>query len=940
MTEPIVHSVEPGSKIGRFVVGRELGSGGMGTVFEARDPELSRVVAVKLLSDRRADPVRLLREAQALARVSHPNVVAVYELGSFGDQVFVAMELVDGVTIDQHLDERPRSWREVLALYLQAGRGLAAVHAEGLVHRDIKPSNLLVDRAGRVRVGDFGLARDDQLEARATRPRAGEQDARSTAITVDAIGPAEPGVRESDARGLLGAVLTASGAVLGTPRYMAPEQHLGERVTHRADQFGFCVALWEGLYGEHPFHDGDRRALAVAVLEGRLRPPKGRGVPSWIERVLARGLAPSPDARWPSMGALVDVLERTPRRRRAIALAIAAIAVAGAAVTGVALFAGGGKEIACDHAGEPVTVAWSPERRAAVRTAFGALGAAWGDTAGRAELALDRWAGRWSDARVDTCRATHDRGEQSPALLDKRVACLDGQLAAFSALVAALARIDEAAARHASSAIDRLPAPETCNAARLAGAVAPSSDPRVTGVELAIAEAQAALELRGSELKAKAERAVVAARALGAPDLRARASFIHAQAIIGTDPKAGRAAFDEALADAATAHDPAIEAAIVMRQLVIAAEDGTVDRIDALIPAARAAVTRAGEPRPLQLELAMAELAANAQLARIAPARAACDRAVELADSKEVATEVASYCRCVFALVQRHDAVTACADSLAATRTRHGAGHPRVAMAAHRHITALVRANQLAEADAAGRAQQVLLERLFGATSRDVADGLQLISVIEDRQGKVAESRATLERALAIVEQLGGQDDPARAGLLTELSDRAAQQGDRAAAMRYADAGLAASERRLGADHPDMATVLMFHAKAIGTDPAQLARALASWDRAMTIALRAQGPQSREFAAIASSYSYFLAVRDRYAPALVLAERALPVFDELHDELAAARMQGLIGEIHLELGHRGKARTALEAARARFVKLGEPVKDELAAIEATQRRAR
>ncbi|MBL8623434.1 MAG: serine/threonine protein kinase, partial [Myxococcales bacterium] len=301
--------IAAGARIGRFVVERALGAGGMGEVYLARDPELSRAVAIKVLHDR-GDGLRLLREAQALARLAHPNVVAIYELGTHADRGFVAMEYVDGVTLDRHLAARARSWREVLALYVQAGRGLAAVHAGGLVHRDVKPSNLLVDGAGRVRVSDFGLARHDAGEAAAV-DAVDAPPSLATATTIsggsdrDALDAGSTGPAASGPEGVFAAPLTATGAVLGTPRYMAPEQRAGHRVTHHADQFSFCVALWEGLYGEHPFDGATRRP-----------PPRGTRVPAWVARAVGRGLAPAASARWPTLDALVDVLERTPRRRR------------------------------------------------------------------------------------------------------------------------------------------------------------------------------------------------------------------------------------------------------------------------------------------------------------------------------------------------------------------------------------------------------------------------------------------------------------------------------------------------------------------------------------------------------------------------------------------------------------------------------------------------
>ncbi len=243
--------LSPGAALGRYRIERLLGQGGMGVVYAAFDPELGRRVAVKVIRPELASygaliAARLAREARAMAQVAHPNVIAVYDVGSDDGQVFVAMELVDGRTLRDWLRERERSWREVLEVFRAAGEGLAAAHDARLVHRDFKPDNVLIDRAGRVRVSDFGLA------------RAVAEEASSSDIGM----AAGSGTLE----------LTRTGATVGTPAYMAPEQH-GQRPTdERTDQFSFCVALWEALYGERPFPGDNALELADAVVHGRLRP--------------------------------------------------------------------------------------------------------------------------------------------------------------------------------------------------------------------------------------------------------------------------------------------------------------------------------------------------------------------------------------------------------------------------------------------------------------------------------------------------------------------------------------------------------------------------------------------------------------------------------------------------------------------------------------------
>jgi eukaryotic-like serine/threonine-protein kinase len=293
-------------KIGRFTIVRKLGSGGMGVVYVAYDEQLDRRVAVKLLRSARPTPearARLEREAQAMARLSHPNVVTVHEVGAHAEQVFVAMEFVEGKDLRGWLAAEPRTWRAVVGVFSQAGEGLAAAHEAGIVHRDFKPDNALVGDDGRVRVADFGLAHGFE----------------GAAAELSSSGL-------EDSQGRLSLSLTRTGALMGTPAYMAPEQYAGKRTDARGDQFSFCVALWEALYRERPFSGETLLALSSAVSEGKINePPADSEVPQWVQSILRRGLATAPDARWPSMRALLDALGRDPdaaRRRILLVLGL------------------------------------------------------------------------------------------------------------------------------------------------------------------------------------------------------------------------------------------------------------------------------------------------------------------------------------------------------------------------------------------------------------------------------------------------------------------------------------------------------------------------------------------------------------------------------------------------------------------------------------------
>ena len=300
-------------QIGRFAVLRKLGAGGMGVVYSAYDEELDRRVAVKLLrgaTDGESEgPTRLVREAQAMARLSHPNVVTVHEVGTFEGQVFVAMEFVAGADLRKWLEAEPRHWGQTVSCFVQAGWGLAAAHEAGLVHRDFKPDNVLVGDDLRVRVADFGLAHSH-----------------------GALEPAKP-QPSPDAESEPPAILTETGAVLGTPGYMAPEQLQGLATDERADQFSFCVALYEGLYGERPFSGKTVAALAIEIEAGTVRAsPPGSEVPPWLRAAVLRGLSADPSERWSSMHALLATLANDPvaRRRRRLRLGAVALSVAAA----------------------------------------------------------------------------------------------------------------------------------------------------------------------------------------------------------------------------------------------------------------------------------------------------------------------------------------------------------------------------------------------------------------------------------------------------------------------------------------------------------------------------------------------------------------------------------------------------------------------------------
>ena len=403
--------LSPGSSFGRYVVVRELGSGAMGVVYQAYDPDLDRMVAVKRIrTDGRGDAVearqRLQREAQAMAKLQHPNVIAVHDVGIAQGGLFVAMELVDGGTLRDWLKQE-RPWKEVVEVFVQAGRGLAAAHRAGLVHRDFKPANVLVAKDGRVRVLDFGLV---------SAPRSEDSRGSLSASQVDDM------------------ELTRGGTVLGTPGYMAPEQHHGRPADARSDIYAYCVALFEGLYGHRPFAGTSVARLARSKEAMEISTVSDRRIPPRLHGTVLRGLAVAPDARWPTMDELIDALARDLSGGRSIARVVGAIVV----VAAVAAFANGvrSSDSPCADVEAAAGEVWSAERRAAGQGAFEATGAPFADVAWeRLSVTVDAWAAEWGSARREVCAATRVRKEQSESVMRMRMACLDDRLEELRTLV-------------------------------------------------------------------------------------------------------------------------------------------------------------------------------------------------------------------------------------------------------------------------------------------------------------------------------------------------------------------------------------------------------------------------------------------------------------------------------------------------------------------------
>ncbi len=603
-----------GDRIGRYVLISSIGQGGMGVVFLAYDPELDRKVALKLLKLGKlgtTGKLRLLREAQALARLSNPNVVPVYDVGTVDEQAFVAMEYVEGQTLKRWL-KTPRSWRDVVAVMRDAGRGLAAAHAAGLVHRDFKPDNVLIGVDGRVRVVDFGLAREvDDLSNPSGVTPADRPDGRPIR---EVRTPKRSADGSRDEHHSLSQV-TRADQIIGTPAYMAPEQIANGACDDRADQFSFGVTFYEALYRQRPYDATDTvepdALLTIADKKKHparpvaVEPPRHSDVPSWVQRIVMRTLSHDPIHRFPSMDALLAALDKDPAvTRRRVGTAVAMVVVLGLGAVG---FVRGqaAKRRLCEGGDDEVHKAWSAETRERVRLAFAKTNLSYADLASStlARL-LDQYAVDWSNQYKDACEATRVRGQVSEDVLDLRMACLGDRLKELSALASVMERPDDDTVQEAPRAARNLtPVAECADVAALKAETPRPRDPlqkrRVDELRQRLAEMQAQYAV-GKNLEALkiGEPLLLDARAVGWQPLVADVElWIGRAGADQGDDKKSIPGFKDAFAAALAGRDDKIlreSAARLAQEYVYQNDMPDYDYWDRV---ARAALTR-GTPDP------------------------------------------------------------------------------------------------------------------------------------------------------------------------------------------------------------------------------------------------------------------------------------------------------------------------------------------------------
>jgi tetratricopeptide (TPR) repeat protein len=903
-----------GTAVDRYVVLGTLGMGGMGVVYTAYDPELDRKVALKLIRPNRSDEARatdaetrLLREAQAMARLSHPNVLAVYDVGRYEDEVFVTIELVEGCTLSEWQRAGSHSWLEVRDLFEQAGRGLAAAHAQGLVHRDFKPDNVLVGSDGRVRVADFGLARS--VSHGADDIAAGDADADEE----HGASPKSPLERP----------LTRRGAVVGTPAYMAPEQVRGELVGPLADQFSFCAAFFAMLYGAPPF------ATRADLLEGRMGalPPRS-SVPAWLRQVVLRGLSADPAHRFPSMDALLAALGRRRTGRRWL-WAAAALALCGAGIAG---WLASREAPHCQAAGQHMASVWTGDRAAGLQRAFAATQLPYAaETAGLVRERLQAYAQSWVQAHTDACEATHVRGEQSAELLDLRMLCLQQRLAELNSLVALFLAADVQLVRNASSAVAQLPSLASCSDPGVLGGgrEPPGTDEQKRAVEelQPVLGRVAALGNAGkfADGLALARDAVAKARAIGYAPLLAQALL---ELGIAQERMEKPKDAEETLHQAA-----AMATASGHREVRVRAWNELVNTI--------------GHDLAREREGRQAAEHAFAALRRLGGGKIASLQAAYLHNYLG---------QMWFTFGKMGEALDHYQRALALREKVLGPDHMVVAQSLNGLSVVYSQRGELASARAHLTRALAIIEKTFGSQHPNVAVSLGNLAVIHLQLGKYGEAlrhsdravnlhekldpRGALlataltgrgnilellgrhedavadhSRALAILERTVGPKHPQYALVLGNLGTQLVLTGRLVEGLRAQERAVAIFRHRLGPDHPlvggaldDLGDALM----AVG----RLDEALSAHERALAVNTKANGAAHPAVAVSHHGMGEVLLRKRQPGPALRSFERALPIREKkLGDKhpLFAATLLGM-GEARLAQGEAALATPLLERA--------------------------
>ncbi|MCX4243456.1 serine/threonine-protein kinase [Paraliomyxa miuraensis] len=860
--------------LGRFVVLGTIGRGGMGTVYKAYDESLDRSIAIKVLHTETSEEhaLRLQREAQALAKLSHPNVVHVYEVGMVDGRRFIAMELVVGRTLRQW-HEGEHDWRARVRKYIDVGAGLAAAHAAGLVHRDFKPDNCIVDDRGCPKVLDFGLVRDVGSAAES--------------------GPSSSARSDGDA---FDTALTSTGTVMGTRGYMPPEQLEGLGTDQRSDQFAFCVSLHEALYGARPFAGTTRAALLHSMSTGNVQPaPKGSGVPEAVRRILLRGLAADPEQRWSSMDELLAALRRqvAPRTWRALATGLAL----GLTATGIGLASYAQVGFRCEGADAHLRGVWDDARRQEVERALLHTRVSYAaDTWERVEQRLDDYAARWADKHTEVCEATSVRQEQSAATMDLRMECLARRRIALAQSVELLVEIDAEGVETATELLVGLPRLERCDEVEaLRAELAPPEDQQLDARVRAERERlqQAATSLRAGQYErawTTANDVVDRATALEYTPLMVEALFQRGRA------RDERGEYAEAASDLERSH-------------LLAAQVGY---------------------HSLQAETAAWLVrVVGYRLARHDEGRWWGKTALALARGPYAEPAVEGYSLVNEGSVLREQgeprqALERFREALGVFERTLGTDHPSTASAEH-DIAAVLRTQ--GELDQALEHQQralAILERVLGPGHPKVAMAVNGVGLVLKQQGKHDEALVVLERALAIQESALGPEHPDIAATLANIGNLHMQTDRRPEALRSYERALAIKEKALGAQHPEFATLLSNMGKMLAQRGEHQA-AQSYLQRALAIRERALGPAHADTVTTLLDLGVVTSMFGDHAAALPHVARALELQEqgEGFGPLDLALTHNNLGAILDSLGRIEESRAhSLEALALREQALG------------------
>ncbi|KFE63928.1 tetratricopeptide repeat protein [Hyalangium minutum] len=774
-----------GEQVGRYLVLEKVGQGGMGIVYSAWDPDLGRRVAIKLLrtdkqhaEGRTIGQARLLREAQAMARVSHPHVISVFDVGTLGEGVFVAMEFVDGTTLKKWVKDEKHSWHEVLDTFLSAGRGLAGAHAAGLVHRDFKPDNVLIGKDGRVRVTDFGLARMAEDGVEPARP----------ALPEGALDHAAPELVQ----------VTLDGQAVGTLMYMSPEQRRGEAPDARGDQFSFCVALYWALFGVWPFdrtrssardadysppssHKGTSRPSQrpgdlrpIDPVTGAFEPPKDSKIPAFIKKAIMRGLAPDPGHRFPSMDALLRELEYRPRVRR--------LAAGAAALTVVALGSGYGwyahrasqaQAQLCTGAEQKLAGIWDDAARKKVADALVATGkpeAA--DVASRVTRMLDTYAQGWVTESTEACRATRLRGEQTEQLHSLRVVCLERRLQDVKAVTGVLASADAALLPKAVDTVAVLPSLRACaDVATLSQVEAPPEDPKIRGEIDRISGELARLKAmtdagRYKPAREVAEQTVKAASTLGYRPLVAEAlygqGFLEARS---ADYVQAERHLTQAVWTAHASHNDAVAArAMGSMAFTLGADPKRLNEALQWSELTKASIARMGGNEDLEMDVETSLGIIYSRADKPDEALGHVERALQLNErlfGKENARRPSILVNLgvVLRKLERFDdALQALREGIAIREKVHGPTHPSLGSLNYVIAQVLLKTGDIEQARTyASRALEIRLAA-YGPEHPEVGDAYDLVGIANTLAGKHTEALESFLKAMALKEKALGKD--------------------------------------------------------------------------------------------------------------------------------------------------------------------------------------